>query len=267
MATTNAPTAAPEPPAADGPEDKRALRKADVWTGGILAIVAVFMIAKATTFPLEGNYAGVKNAWYVSPALFPLIVGGILLILSIALILKGRADYRRLAGTDLFAVPWGETWRSGQDVVIVSALLAGYIVGLIPRVDFVAATAFFLVVFMLIYIVTVPSARRLLLGGFLALSGGAFLVALVAWPAPRSGGQNTVDLLIWAAAGIAAIVGIMGSAAPARRRAVQAVITSLVTAIILAAAFKYFLLVPLPTEGWTVGLMDGLRAVLLAKGR
>ncbi|WP_108659185.1 hypothetical protein [Acuticoccus kandeliae] len=247
-------------------EAKAALRKADAWTSGVLAIIAILMIAKATTFPLEGNYAGVKNAWYVSPALFPLIVGGFLFVLSMALMAKAVSDYRRLSGGSILAIPFAAAWTKGQDVIIVGLLLTGYIVGLVPRIDFVAATAIFLIVFMFAYLLPTQGQRYGLVAAFSAGAALVFLVSLVTWPPVGSDGQKTIDLVVWALAAVAAVFGIAVSSGPLRRRAVQATVTSLVTALFLSAAFKYFLLVPLPKEGWTIGLMDAVRSAIRAWG-
>ena len=58
------------------------LRKADFWTSLVLLALAAGMLVETLTYPLEGSYAGVRNAWYVSPALLPLIVALTLIVLS-----------------------------------------------------------------------------------------------------------------------------------------------------------------------------------------
>ncbi|MEZ5866896.1 MAG: hypothetical protein R3D25_23510, partial [Geminicoccaceae bacterium] len=61
-------------------------RPSDLWTGLALLLIAAAMAGGALQFPLRGTYAGVKNAWYVSPALFPLIVATCLFLLAVTLI-------------------------------------------------------------------------------------------------------------------------------------------------------------------------------------
>ena len=58
-------------------KDKAGLRKADFWTSILLFALGVAMIGGATTFPMKDSYGGVQNVWYVSPALFPLLVEGV----------------------------------------------------------------------------------------------------------------------------------------------------------------------------------------------
>jgi hypothetical protein len=36
--------------------------------------------------PMKDSWGGVQNVWFVSPALFPLFVGGIIVLLGIALV-------------------------------------------------------------------------------------------------------------------------------------------------------------------------------------
>lgn len=233
------------------------LRKADAWTGLVLAAVAVAMVGEALTFPLEGTYAGVRNAWYVSPALFPLIVGGALFCLSLGLLARAVKDVRRLRPGERVLGVDPRALSGGGDAVLIALLLAAYIVGLVPRVDFPIATALFLVVFIGVYVVaSVPG--RVLLTASLCVSAAVALGTAVAgaWPAPRSSGQHTADAVV---AGVLALaVGVLALSARGRerRRVVPVVVTAVATALILSAIFKYGLLVPLPREGLGVALLD-----------
>lgn len=238
------------------------LRKADVWTGVVLAIVAVAMIAEALTFPLQGTYAGVRNAWYVSPALLPLIVGGMLFLLSIGLIAVAARDYRRLApGSRLVRVSRASI--SGGDGWLIAVLLAAYIVALVPRVDFVVGTSLFLFVFMAVYLVDGVRGRSVVAGLLIVPAAAALALAIAgAWPAPRTDGQYRSDALfaiLLVATIVAALAVARGSA---RRRLVTAAVTAVGASVGLSAVFKYGLLVPLPREGLGVLLLDSVeRAV------
>ena len=241
------------------------LRRADVWTGLVLAAVALAMIGEALTYPLEGTYAGVRNAWYVSPALFPLIVAGALLVLAIGLIAVAARDHARLRpGGSPLAARWRIGRGAGREAWFVALLLAGYIVGLVPRIDFPTATALFLLVFMASYVLDArPGVRIPLAACLLAPAGLALVWALAGrWPAPRSAGQLTADAMVAAAIPLAAALAFRLAARGERRRLRSAAVTSVATAIVLAALFKYGLLVPLPREGLGVLLMDGMLAAL-----
>ena len=249
----------------EAPEAMARLRRADVRTGLVLAVVALAMIAEALTYPLEGTYAGVRNAWYVSPALFPLIVAGALLVLSIGLITVAARDHARLRpGGSLLAARWRDGRRGGGEAWFVALLLGGYVVGLVPRIDFPTATALFLLVFMASYVLDArPGVRVPLAACLLAPAGLALAWALAGrWPAPRSGGQLAADAMVAAAIPLAAALAF-GLAAPAERRRLRtAALAAVLSAIVLAALFKYGLLVPLPREGLGVLLMDRALAAL-----
>src|SRR6056297_3549243 len=61
------------------------LRIQDFVTSIVLFIFGLFIIIGAAQMPVSSSYGGVKNVWYVSPALFPFIIGGSMLVLSILL--------------------------------------------------------------------------------------------------------------------------------------------------------------------------------------
>ena len=242
------------------------LRKADAWTGLILAIVAAAMIAKALTFPLAGTYAGVKNAWYVSPALFPLIVGGMLMVLSLGLTTRAFRDHRRLRpGTWVLGLGQDAFDRDrGRHAILISGLMAAYIVGLVPRIDFILATALFLLAFIGAYVLEARRGRILVVACLAVPSVVALAVAFAgAWPAPRSSAQYYADAVV-AAVLVLCVILFAAAAHAERRRIVPVVATALGTAVILSGIFKYGLLVPLPREGAAVALMDAAVDPLLA---
>lgn len=65
---------------------ERALRKADVLTASVLLLTGLGVFTHALTMPMGGTYGGVDNAWYVSPAIFPLILGGLLVVSALSLL-------------------------------------------------------------------------------------------------------------------------------------------------------------------------------------
>ena len=253
-------TDTPHPPNNDA--ETARLRGADIATGAVLAIVAVLMIAEALTYPLEGTYAGVRNAWYVSPALFPLMIGGMLLILSAGLITVAARERARLRARAAPGAPAHAGRSTGREAWFIAALLAAYIVGLVPRVDFPAATALFLFVFMAGYIV--EGRLRIALAACLVVpSLLAFAVAMAgAWPAPRSSGQFVLDGAVAAVVLATCLLALRFAEGEERRRLRTAAITSVVTAILLSAIFRHGLLVPLPREGLGAVAMERVAAML-----
>ena len=52
----------------------RALARANFKVGLVLLIICAVFFVHTLSFPMTGSYGGVENQWYVSPALFPLIL-------------------------------------------------------------------------------------------------------------------------------------------------------------------------------------------------
>jgi hypothetical protein len=231
------------------------LRRADVWTGLVLIGIALLMIVEALTYPLEGTYAGVRNAWYVSPALLPLIVGGALLVLSTGLLVVALGERARLApGRPIFSRE-GSDPSANREASFIAMLLAAYIVGLIPRVDFIASTALFLLVFMAAYVVEARGSARMAIAACLVAPALLALLAALAgwWPPPRSQGQFVLDAAVSVAIVAAYAMAWRAARSSERRRLKSAASTALLTAVLLAALFRHGLLTPLPREGlWTV---------------
>ena len=66
--------------------DKDKLRKADFFSGIIILLFGAWIVRQAFKMPMKDSYAGVQNVWYVSPALFPLLIGSILALLGLFLV-------------------------------------------------------------------------------------------------------------------------------------------------------------------------------------
>lgn len=239
------------------------LRKADFWTSIVLLAVAAGMLLESLTMPLEGTYAGVQNAWYVSPALLPLIVTVCLAVLSVILLTNAvRTGGARAALQDLRHPQFARFWANSEEFWIVSAILFAYIYVLIPIVDFIAATVLLLFVLVTAFdLGSVRAARRVfalfaataMIVEFIALSGIEF--------APRSSGAYWQDAFVWTAVVLSFGVAIHAARAEptSRARLVRCIGVSILTPLILGPIFKYGLLVPLPNEGITIEILDRIR--------
>jgi hypothetical protein len=64
------------------------LRKADIFSGTIISLFGLWVVSQALRMPMKDSWGGVQNVWFVSPALFPLFVGGIIVVLGIALVVN-----------------------------------------------------------------------------------------------------------------------------------------------------------------------------------
>ncbi len=66
--------------------DKGQLRKADIFSGGLIMLFGLWVISQALKMPMKDSWGGVQNVWFVSPALFPLFVGAMITLLGALLI-------------------------------------------------------------------------------------------------------------------------------------------------------------------------------------
>lgn len=248
--------------------DRTGLRKADFWTSILLFGIGAAMIGGATTFPMTDSYGGVQNVWYVSPALFPLLVAAALVLLSAVLfvnaIMTGGA---RLALADIRRASHRLAERDLRLIAIV-ALIAGYVYGLIPRMDFFVASVLFLQAFVVAFYVDRPALGKVHVAAFCGIS--AVLGLLAALGLARARGSDAA--LLVDVAGVAAFAALAAYAyasvvmgpepAEYRRRLRVALTISLLVPLVLCPTFKYFLLVPLPTEGLVIEAMDNLHYAL-----
>ncbi|WP_282607040.1 hypothetical protein [Pelagibius sp. Alg239-R121] len=122
-------------------DDKAVLRARDFWTALVLLAVSVFFLIQTTDIPfLNTKSAGVDSAeWYNSAALVPFGIFGSLLLLS--LVLLGVAVRDGGASRALAAAGIGLDGPELRRLTAIAIILFCYIFGLVPRVDFIIASA------------------------------------------------------------------------------------------------------------------------------
>lgn len=122
-------------------DDIETLRARDFWASIVLIGLSLFFLAETLTIPIFGeNRAGVSGAaWYNSAAIVPLgIFSGLLLLALVLLTTSVRAGG---AARALSAVGIGWNADEARRAFAVVVIIASYIVGLVPRVDFILSTA------------------------------------------------------------------------------------------------------------------------------
>jgi hypothetical protein len=92
--------------------EKSTLRKADVISGIIIFLFGVWIVSMAFKMPMKDSYGGVMNVWYVSPAIFPLFVGAMIMLLGASLT---RTALRIVAFKELKGVLG---WFASRDLVL-----------------------------------------------------------------------------------------------------------------------------------------------------
>ncbi|MEO1091474.1 MAG: hypothetical protein AAFX81_12605 [Pseudomonadota bacterium] len=241
-------------------DDKVArLRRADFWTSLVLLAIAGLMLKGALGFPITDSYGGVQNVWYVSPALFPLLVTVALVILACVLLanaIQTGGAAAAIAALGHRTSGWSERQKK---LVLMIGLLVGYVYGFIPYVDYVVGTVFFLFAFVAAFHVVDPTAARRASIGFLIPSLAVALIGAAGWmPGPGTAAAVASDLLMIGA--FALTIALVLARPEARGRSVATTLaTALIAPLVLTPAFKYALLVPLPREGVVVGFMDMIR--------
>ncbi|MCZ2720841.1 hypothetical protein O1D97_04080 [Marinomonas sp. 15G1-11] len=232
------------------PEQLMALRRADLKTSIVLIILSTLMIIESFSFPLSDSYAGVTNAWYVSPALFPILIASILLICGIALFVKALVFVKKNAGT-ASAKESSESW--GRFFLLVS-LIAGQVYGWVPIVDFALAAFVFLFLFIFSFYSDSVLVQKKILFLWTSLSIALLLIAQVFSP-----GEEARMFLDW---GVVLVIGLIVFVSKnwANQTQTQKAWRSswkaaLVVTIIACPVFRLGMLVPLPTEGIVIEKM------------
>ena len=243
--------------------DRERLRRTDLWTGLGLAAFAVAMLIGASRFPISASYGGVQNVWYVSPALFPLIVGFGILTLSLVLIVTAARSLGRDGLREALSLPKADFAPRQQRFAMIVAAIVGFVFVMVPAVDFFLATALFLLVFMAAFHLPDGKGLQPNLATYLVLAAltiGWRWIGLGAVP----GLANGLDVLILI--GIAAALWINWRTTSgdrlARRRLRHVLWMVAITPALLCVLFRYGLLVPLPHEGLVINLMEAARYAL-----
>ena len=137
--------------------DKEKLRKADFFSGIIILLFGVWIVRQAFKMPMKDSWGGVQNVWFVSPALFPLFVGSVIIILGAIL---SRTAWKTVGREEIDKViRWLLSKNNVQFLVSAPTLRYYAIVTLflsfvylnIPRIDFFLGSVLFLSVFITMF--------------------------------------------------------------------------------------------------------------------
>lgn len=239
------------------------LRIQDFVTSIILFVFGLFIIIGASQMPVSSSYGGVKNVWYVSPALFPFIIGGSMLLLSILLAfvavkevgmesIKKRVGHfgdDGLVGTILKE-------RNLRYLAILSFFIF-YVYVFIPRIDYFLATFHFLLVFMSIFYFDDYSLLKKLYKFYLIGSMTFLAYFLLNIDQLFMVIPNFTDYLfiLFIAVYYFYTRSVINSPDLKHKFSVSLILSFLVP-LVIVPLFKYFLLVILPYEGVVVKLMN-----------
>ncbi|MFH2093487.1 MAG: hypothetical protein ABIJ31_14100 [Pseudomonadota bacterium] len=248
--------------------DKNKLRKADIFSGSIIFLAGTFIVSQALQMPMKDSWGGVQNVWYVSPAIFPLFVGAMIMLLGGLLVRTavrevGMQSVSEVAGFigSRQVIEYAKQGSSIRFFAIV-ALLLSFVFVFIARVDFFLIAIHFLMVSILMFYVDRTDLLVRFLRFFLAqvlVFLGFILAGLDSLSVSRAIYPNdllvTLFILSFALFSYQACKQESGL----RKKYITAVVVAVTAPILIGSIFKYVLLVPMPFEGMVVEWMDTIR--------
>ncbi|CAB5079500.1 hypothetical protein D3OALGA1CA_456 [Olavius algarvensis associated proteobacterium Delta 3] len=267
--------------------EKDKLRKADIFSGGIMALFGLWIISQGLKMPMKDSWGGVQNVWFVSPALFPLFVGAMITLLGVLLMrtaLKtvGFNGFKRALG-----------WLASPDLIrflkspatmrfyAIAGLFTCFVYIQVPRIDFFLCSVLFLFVFITMFYFADDELLKKFFLFYLGIN--AFFLMFFVFDL-----QTKLEPVMSQLAGWSAGFGIQTDLEPAlaypvdwitmaftfvyfiyigvairktpelRKKFWISLVLSVVPPFLIGTIFKYFLLVPMPAEGLAVWLLDDI---------
>lgn len=245
--------------------DKSEMRKKDFVTSLMLIAFGIFLVLYSIiAIPMKDSYGGVMNVWYVSPGLFPLCIGILIILMGIVLLNRAIQD----GGARKFLEDFSKKKESSDKTLRflgIILVISVYVYLNIPRIDYFLCTLFCLTVFIsFFYFDSLEILKKLFT---LYLAGSLlFLVLFLAGVDKQlnQGFPYVMDILVFFFLLAYALYcwTLVRRDKALRRKFRITVIMAIVPSLVLIPSFKYFLLVPLPVEGAFIELMNIVRYAL-----
>ena len=248
--------------------EKDKLRRADIFSGAVMMFFGLWIVSQALQMPMKDSYGGVQNVWYVSPALFPLFVGAMIALLG-GLLIRTALKTAGFAG-----LKESLNWLTSSHLVgylttpalfrfyAMIVLFFSFVFLNIPRIDFFLCAVLFLMVFITMFYFDDDRLLKKFLIFYLA-GTLVLLMVFVLGPAASPDAPYTYPgdwlTLAFIVAYGAYVWASIRSTPLLRKKYRTALILALAAPFTIGPIFKYFLLVPMPTEGLVVALMDAIR--------
>jgi hypothetical protein len=245
--------------------DKEKLRKADIFSGAAVFLLGLWIVGQAFKMPMKDSFGGVMNVWYVSPALLPLFIGGVLMLLGFML---SRTGLKTVGSGELKntlqwlgsrRLLWFLTSDGSMRFYAVSILFLTLVFLNLPRIDFFVSAVFFLFPFITMFYFYDDFLLKKLLALY-AMGESAFILyssfgieAFAASLVPF--GTDVLAICFLLVYGLYAWKWIRHD--PGLRRKYRIAITmAMLAPFFIGVVFKYFLMVPMPREGLVVAMLD-----------
>lgn len=238
--------------------EKKELRKADFITSVLLLLFSIWMLIETFKMPMKDTFGGVQNVWYVSPALFPLIISIFISVLGIALFIhsikSGGAKYF------LDSISEKNKFLSDKNIRFISILLAliFYVYLDIPRIDFFISTILFLIFFIpIFYFDEIRLLRKLTL--FYCIGNIVLIFIFITKLSTLFSSyykyfMDLIALSFFLIFGVYIWVNVKNNHI-FRKKYIISLLVTLSVPLILCPVFRFFLLVPLPREGLIIQVM------------
>ncbi len=246
---------------------KEKLRKADVYTGFLITLLGIWICFEALQMPMRDSYGGVQNVWYVSPAIFPLIIGAVLTLLGLLLLAIAVKSLGSGSTLQLFKDTVSKVFSrhrltlSTARFLSIASCFVFYIFMNVPRVDFVICSILFLFVFIQSFY---PDEERYLIKiSTIYFIGSIVFVAYFGFGMAKSlqaSYRYITDILniVFVLVMVAYTFWLFRREAELFRKFKIGLVISFTVPLLVGPIFKYRLLIPLPYEGLTAEFMDFL---------
>mgnify|MGYP006288485567 CR=1 FL=1 len=244
---------------------KKELRRADFVTSILLIIFGLWVMYEAFQMPMKDTYGGVQNVWYVSPALFPLIISLFILILGMTLLINsirtGGAKYFINSSKKTKLVQLFVLSERGIRFIAILIALFSLIYLQIPRMDFFVTAALFLFFMISIFYFDHSALLKKLTVFFLIGNLLISLIWLIGWAGYLMNTyQYLMDILLFIFFLFLLLYTwfVIKGDAKLKSKYYISLLVALGVPLFLCPIFRYFLLVPLPYEGFFIEVMHSI---------
>jgi hypothetical protein len=239
--------------------EKTKLRGADIITGTLLILFGIGELIETFKMPMKDSFGGVMNVWYVSPALFPMIIGGGIILLALNILVHGMKNGGGAALKVLFAErKQAGISEAGYRFIAILLPLFSLVYMNLARIDFFLCIALFLSFTITVFYIDDMELMKKLT--FFYLIQMAVLLFLFLFKIDSKLNAlfpysiDVVALVLLAVLIIRMFRALSGNTAY-RRKFRHSMIMSFLIPLLLVPAFRFLLRVPLPHEGGIVDLM------------
>ena len=247
--------------------EKDQLRKADIFSGSLIVLLGIFIISQAVQMPMKDSWGGVQNVWFVSPALFPLLVGSMLSFLGAVLIriaFKSTGKEGIQSVVSFLTSPEFFTFLKDPQIVRFYAIvfnLIAFVFLMVPHIDFFLAALYFLLAFFVMFYFG-DHAHLLKIFGFTVCTNLVLLLFLTFGLGEKFSNvtefaADWLVIIFVVALCLMARTSVQGQQELKRKYRLSLII-AFVAPLTIGIIFKYFLLVPMPHEGLIVQLLDSI---------